>query len=459
MMNTRLAIPALTVVILLASCKKETVEPDFSDDYKAGGATTIHSAGPDAYTFPLANIDGAGLARHTEADALFEQQFVTAPAIRFGGLGPLFNQNACQSCHIRNGRSQPPVSPSDQASGLLIRLSVPGAGEHGGPAPVPGFGGQFQPKAIFGGVPEGKLAWTEMQQIVQFLDGGTATLTRAEYRIEEPYQPLPQGILYSPRNAPPVFGLGLLEAVPEEDILALADENDADGDGISGKPNRVWDVAAGRTALGRFGWKAGSPTLDQQTAEAFSQDMGISSVFYFPQESCTGQSNCTGGIGDEPDIARETVETTAFYAMSLAPPAPRNLEDPQVQRGKMLFLDAGCNNCHVPTLTTGNHPLSALSYQTIHPYTDLLLHDIGEDLADNRPDFEAGGREWRTAPLWGVGLAQVVNPNARFLHDGRAATLEEAVLWHGGEAEESREHFRKLPAEERAALLAFLKAL
>ena len=169
MMNTRLAIPALTVVILLASCKKETVEPDFSDDYKAGGATTIHSAGPDAYTFPLANIDGAGLARHTEADALFEQQFVTAPAIRFGGLGPLFNQNACQSCHIRNGRSQPPVSPSDQASGLLIRLSVPGAGEHGGPAPVPGFGGQFQPKAIFGGVPEGKLAWTEMQQIVQFL--------------------------------------------------------------------------------------------------------------------------------------------------------------------------------------------------------------------------------------------------------------------------------------------------
>ncbi|HMQ60020.1 MAG TPA: di-heme oxidoredictase family protein [Flavilitoribacter sp.] len=458
-MKNRLALPALTVVILLASCKKETVEPDFSDDYQAGGATTVYSAGPDAFTFPLANIAGSDLTRHTEADALFEQQFVTAPAVRFGGLGPLFNQNACQSCHTRNGRSQPPVSPADQASGLLIRLSVPGMSGHGGPAPVPGFGGQFQPKAIFGGTAEGKLAWTEVQKIVQFLDGTTTTLTRAEYRIEEPYQPLPQAVLYSPRNAPPVFGLGLLEAIPEADILALADENDANGDGISGRPNRVWEVAEGRMTLGRFGWKAGSPTLDQQTAEAFSQDMGVSSVFYFPEESCNGQSNCTGGIGDQPDISRETVETTAFYAMSLAPPAPRNLEDPQVQRGKMLFLDAGCKDCHVSKFTTGNHALAALSYQTIHPYTDLLLHDMGDDLADNRPDFEAGGREWRTAPLWGIGLTRVVNPKAGFLHDGRAATLEEAVLWHGGEAEKSREYYRKLSGDERAALLAFLRAL
>lgn len=424
-----------------------------------GGAATIFSSGPDAYTFPLGNITGDHVNRHFGADAAFEQIFVTYPATQAAGLGPLFNQSSCVSCHIRNGRSQPPASLSDATSGLLLRLSMPGAGPHGEPLPVEGFGTQLQTKSIFGGTPEGTLDISYIEQVINFLDGTQISLRQPHYQITQTWEPFPSGVLISPRNAPPVFGLGLLEAIPESDILALADEQDTDGDGISGKPNYAWDITAQQLRLGRFGWKAANPSLVQQTADAFHQDMGVTSAFYFPGEHCESQLNCAGGIGAEPDVTRDFVELTAFYSQSLGVPAPRGFEKTETKEGHQLFMELGCASCHVPRHTTGNHELAELSGQVIYPYTDLLLHDMGEGLADERPDHAATGLEWRTAPLWGIGLTQVVNPRATFLHDGRARTLEEAVLWHGGEAQAAKESYVKLSKAHREQLIRFLESL
>lgn len=449
----------LLLAAFLFACKKDDdAQTGLPDGTLAGGETTVFAEGADAYTLPLANLPEEGLFRHLQSDANFGAQFVTHPASVQGGLGPIFNQNACESCHLRNGRSSVPAFSGDAATGLLLRLSLPGQNEHGGPLPVPGFGGQLQTKAIFGGTAEGKLDVAWVQEIVAFLDGQSVVLQRPVFTVSEPYLPLPTGLLTSPRNAPPVHGLGLLEAISEADILANADENDADGDGISGRPNYGWDVLGQQPMLGRFGWKAANPTATQQAADAFNQDMGITS-HYFPSESCDGQANCNIGLNPEPDIDADFLELTTFYFQTLAVPAARRLNDPQVEQGKRLFEEAKCSSCHRPSFTTGDHAIAELSGQLIFPYTDLLLHDMGEALADHRPDFLASGNEWRTPPLWGIGLAQVVNGKATFLHDGRARTLEEAILWHGGEAEASREFYKKLDASERRALVAFLEAL
>jgi len=452
----------LLVVHLFAICgcqkDDEVYEPIVPESVMAGGETTIFSSGPDAYTFPLANLDGAGLSEHFLADGAFGQQFVSSPAVQFGGVGPLFNQNRCESCHVRNGRGTIAQFAGDPNSGFLLRLSIPGTGANGGIIPVPGFGGQLQTKAIFGVAPEGKITKTEIEQIINFLDGMQLTLQKPVYSITDAYLPLPANTLISPRNAPPVHGLGLLEAIPEAVIFALADEGDADGDGISGRPNMVWDVLEQTMKLGRFGWKAEQPTAGQQAADAAHNDMGLTN-FYFPVEHCEGQSNCVEGTQTGLDVDDETTNLFAFYFQTLAVPAQRDYNKPEVIKGRALFNDMKCASCHTPKQVTGFHDIAALNNQTIYPYTDLLLHDMGEGLADNRPTFSANGQEWRTAPLWGIGLTQVVNSNATFLHDGRAKTLEEAILWHGGEAETSKENYRTATKADRDALIAFLKSL
>lgn len=233
-------------------------------------------------------------------------------------------------------------------------------------------------------------------------------------------------VLISLRIPQPVFGAGLLEAVPASRILAAADPDDADGDGISGRPNLVWDQEQQRLVLGRFGWKANTPNLRQQTAAAYANDMGVTNPL-FP------------AADGSQDIDEATLQATTVYVQTLAVPGRALWQDPQVQRGEKLFVQAQCAKCHRPELQTGIHEIPALANQVIHPYTDLLLHDMGEGLADGRADFEATGREWRTPPLWGIGLSQTVLPSSGYLHDGRARSLEEAILWHGGEAERSRE--------------------
>ena len=448
-------------LITLFSCKKAEIEtPDNSLAARemAGGEGTIRSAGADAYDYPLTNLDAAGINKHFLGDGLFDQHFVTAPALQFGGVGPVFNQNSCSTCHIRNGRGTMPRFDGDPNSGFLIRLSMPGEGEHGGFIPVPGFGFQLQTKAVFGSQPEGSISKTEVEEIVTFLDGQTRTLTRPEYHIENTYIPLPAGALTSPRVAPPIHGLGLLEAITEQDILALEDPDDANSDGISGRANWVWDIANNKMSLGRFGWKAGMPTAGQQAADAAHNDMGLTS-WYFPVESSHGQSNGNVGLQDSLDLDAETLDILAFYFQTVGVPAARNLTDEAVIRGAKVFDSAECSKCHTPEYTTGSSPIAALSNQRIFPYTDMLLHDMGEGLADNRGEYAANGREWRTPPLWGIGLAQIVNPEAEFLHDGRAKTLEEAILWHGGEAGNARNIYTGLSQSERDDLLKFLKSL
>ena len=269
------------------------------------------------------------------------------------------------------------------------------------------------------------------------------------------------GTMFSPRMSPANFGLGLLEAISEQTILSNADEFDSNQDGISGKANYVYDIASNQIILGRFGWKANQPSLKQQAAGAFNQDMGVTSPL-IPVKSCYGQSQYANYsyCSCSPDITATQLNAVTFYLQSLAVPARRNVNDNTVQQGKSIFIQAKCSSCHITNVTTGVSAVnSSLSLQAIQPFTDLLLHDMGAGLADNRPDFLASGTEWRTAPLWGIGLQQVVSGNTIFLHDGRARSLMEAIMWHGGEAEQSKQYVRQLSEDERNALITFLQSL
>ncbi len=424
----------------------------------AGGTTTIFSAASQAFELPAPNLDGPRLDKHLAGDTAFGDSFVTAPAPVFSGLGPIFNNNACDSCHPKNGRGRPPREGERLAS-MFLRVSLPGADPlTGGPLAVPGMGTQIQHRANFSVLPEGDVVISEEFSHGMFGDGAAFELRRLRFQIENPAQPIPDTVLTSPRVALPVFGRGLLEAIDEDTLLDFADEDDADGDGISGRPNRVWDVVRQQTVLGRFGWKANNPNLLQQTFTAYNQDMGVTNPF-LPQESAFGQLQ-DDGLADDPEIDLETVDVATLYVQTLAVPARRHLDDPQVQHGEALFHEAQCAGCHIPTIRTGVLAgVPEVSNQTIHPYTDLLLHDMGDSLADGRPDFVATGREWRTPPLWGIGLTRRAQGHTFFLHDGRARNLTEAILGHGGEAEAAREAFRLMAVDERAALLAFLASL
>ena len=428
-----------------------------------GGETTVKSSNRNSFGLPAANLTNPERRTFEVGDSFFTQNWVTAPSSTDArdGLGPTFNAQSCSSCHTLDGRGSPPLDNDDPERGLLFRLSVPGEGDHGQPLPDPNYGGQLQDRAIIGVRPEGRFltAWREIPG--SYADGESYTLIEPEYHFDElAFGPLHPDIMVSPRIAPAVFGVGLLESIPESDILALADPDDADGDGISGRPNMVWDVRHARTALGRFGWKANVPTVEQQVAGAFLGDIGVTSAL-FPDNNCPGaQRDCASAInGGTPELTDDRLFKTTFYNRTLAVPAMRDTEDPQVARGAEMFLKANCSACHTPSHTTGQTDISALSGQTIFPYTDLLLHDMGEGLADDRPDFLATGREWRTPPLWGIGLVDNVNNHTRFLHDGRARSVAEAILWHGGEGEASRQAFLNMSSEERDALLRFLDSL
>lgn len=451
--------------MLLWSCRKDkpddnvlTTTPS-NPEYQAGGHTTVYDQSSEAYSSPIANADNAVLDIHNNGAFIFSSDFSLYGTSELDGLGPLFIQSSCIGCHPGNGRSQPPLSEVDYDSGLLMRFSLSGSGIHGEPNPLPGFGTQLQTRAIDGELAEGHFIFSYNNNVVTYEDGSTVILHNPSHEIINPYISMPSNILYSMRNASPIYGLGLLEVVNESDILSRVDETDANSDNISGKANFVWNTSTQQTELGRFGWKASNPTVAQQVAGAFNEDMGVTSAGFNPIENGFGQSNCTSGFGTEPDIPNSIINLVSFYVQTLAVPAPRNLGDPQVQQGRQIFYDLHCDGCHTTQLQTGESDIPQLSNQEIYPYTDMLIHDMGEVLADGRPDFLASTNEWRTPPLWGIGLTHVVNPNARFLHDGRAATLEEAILWHGGEAHWIIEYFKELPLSDRQALLAFLNAL
>ena len=451
------------ICITLSGCDTlfggEDELPSISDEeIKAGGATTIFQESSQAFSNPAPNLDPEALEEHLAGDLNFEKNFVTAPAEINGGLGPLFNNTSCISCHVRDGRGKP-FFDDGEISAALVRVSSNPNDNPGEPQPVDGFGLQIQHRSTFQAQSEARIDVQYEIFTETLTDGTEVELRKPIYNLVDPYKPLPASVRTSVRTAPPVFGLGLLEAIPERDILESADPNDLDGDGISGKPNFVTDVQTGEKALGRFGWKANQPSLLQQTAAAYNEDMGVTSPV-LPKENLNNNPQADDGLTDDPEISGQELRETAFYVSTLGVPARRNTDDKTVRRGKKIFLEAGCDQCHTPRHETAvDFDIESVRDQVIFPYTDLLLHDMGEGLADNRSDFEASGSEWRTAPLWGIGLTRVVNGHLSLLHDGRANGFLEAILWHGGEAEQAKNFVKQLNTNDREALIAFLKSL
>ncbi|MGC1306116.1 MAG: di-heme oxidoredictase family protein [Phormidesmis sp.] len=439
------AVASILAILLSLSLRKADIQSPSS--YQAGGETTFYNRSSHAFGQPAPGLTAKEMDLHRVGDATFDAVFVTAPAEIHPGLGPKFNSNSCGGCHIKNGRGMP------QLGQALVRTSLPaGSGlpvvKTEGVVPDPVIGTQLQDSAVFGEQPEAKvaLAWVETNGTYPDGEGYGLRSPQITLTAIDKNQPISKGILTSLRIPPPVFGVGLLEAIPAETLEEIADPKDQNKDGISGRTNRVWNFETEQMEIGRFGLKANSANLLSQTATAYAHDMGIANPL-LPNDDGTQE------------IDLKTVEASAFYTQTLAVPARTQLDDPVVQRGEKLFADANCAACHISSIKTGPATVKVLTNQTIQPYTDLLLHDMGESLADNRPDFEATGQEWRTTPLWGLGLTQTILPYAGYLHDGRARTVEEAILWHGGEAEGAKQAFMKLEKTGRQAMLKFLNSL
>ena len=482
---------AAAAALLAAGVLVAGTDPDALGE-KAGGDTTVYATGRNAFSFPAANLEDPERTRFVIGNSFFRRNWVEAPASTKArdGLGPHFIARSCGGCHVQDGRCEPPAifnrlgETKDPTVALLMRLSIPGTDAHGGPQHDPVYGDQFNNAAIQGVKPEGRVTLRYETVRGQFADGTPYSLQKPLYGFAElGYGPLHPDVMASPRIAPQIIGVGLLEAIAEADILANAADQAAAPGPIKGQPNHVWDAPSGRMMLGRFGWKANTGSLAHQSAGAFNGDMGItSSVFW--KEGCTpAQKDClaaphgggkrTGHDGlmpssqasaQVPEIDDQTLGDVVFYAATLAPAARRKPEDPQVLRGQALFAQAQCATCHRPSYTTGEPLFPRLTSprvanQRIWPYTDLLLHDMGDGLADGRPDFLANGRQWKTPPLWGVGLFRDVNSHQRLLHDGRANGVLEAVLWHGGEAQGAKEQVLKFTKRDRDALVAFVNSL
>ena len=445
----------------------------------AGKGTVTKRVNGDIFSFSAANLSFEQEEQFKLGNALFRKLWVSSPSSTQAsdGLGPLFNARGCQNCHLKDGRGRPPIG-DETAISMFLRLSVPPrnadeerliASRDALLIPDPVYGDQLQTFGVPGIPAEGRVVIDYADEPVTLGDGTVVTLRRPSYSSADlGYGPISPDVMTSPRVAPPMIGLGLVEQVPAEDILAHADPDDSDGDGISGKPNFVHDPVSGSVMLGRFGWKAGNPSIRVQSASAFAGDIGISTpLVNRPHGDCTAaQAVCleapTGeqarlGVSEAPDPVLDLV---TFYSENVGVPQRRDVDDPGVLRGKQQFYGAGCASCHVPKFVTSRAaPNPAQKFQLIWPYSDFLLHDMGEGLADHRPEGDADGYEWRTPPLWGIGLTEAVSGHTLFLHDGRARNLTEAILWHGGEGQAARDTFANLPKSARDDLIAFLESL
>ncbi|MCB1866005.1 MAG: hypothetical protein KDG50_11280 [Chromatiales bacterium] len=471
------------IVILLSPPGLSTTDFTRAEPGEArpGGDTThAKQLNKDAFSHASANMSFERELDFKIGNGFFKRLWVSAPSSTQAadGLGPIYNARSCQRCHLKDGRGHPPEGVDDNAVSMFLRLSVPPRNdeqrqrlaEHQAKfIPEPTYGAQLQDFAIAGHAAEGRMQIEYSTETLQFADGSVAELRKPAYSVADPaYGPLDPQVMLSPRIAPQMVGLGLLEAIPAEAILALADPDDTNDDGISGRANRVWSLAEQRVMLGRFGWKAGEPSVDEQSQGAFAGDIGISVPLHPAgagectarqtacQDAPNGNSEQYHGLEADSTIT----DLVGFYSRNLAVPGRRDVDDPEVLAGKRLFYETGCTGCHHPQFKTAALPdRPEQSSQLIWPYTDLLLHDMGEGLADHRPEGEASGREWRTAPLWGIGLTPVVNGHSYYLHDGRARNLLEAILWHGGEAEKQRDAVLRMSELERGRLLRFVESL
>jgi len=409
----------------------------------------------------IAPFPGADLSRDAPAgrgEHLFNLHFLPLAAgqKKGAGLGPLFNRNACSACHPKGGRGKAPSDPFEPLLTALVRLSVPGVDGNGAPVPHPAYGTQLNTRGVRGVPGEAEVQLSYDLTVGAYDDGEPYKLRKPSMAFDRTSNGPLDDALTSLRIGQPIVGLGLLEAIPEEELLSHADPEDADGNGISGRPNRVWHHGLKKTVMGRFGWKSNEPDLVHQTAAAFLGDIGITSPL-FPVHDCgLEQAACREADGT-PELTAEDVEAVAVYLRALSPPEPRTTaaEEP----GARLFQEVGCALCHRPQTGVARSDSAFLDGVAVMAYTDLLLHDMGEGLADGRPDFEATGREWRTPPLWGLGRLEALHGDVALLHDGRAQSIEEAILWHGGEGAAARDRFKALSQSERQALIGFLKSL
>ena len=467
-MKNLLKILLFLFALQLASCANDedeyvTLTPELGEEYSGGESNTVFNSSEEAFGFASTNLTFEEQSDFGIGNSFFRQSWVSAPASTTArdGLGPFYNAVACASCHFKDGRGRTPNFDGETARGLLLRFNTDGFDGFGSTNPDPVYGHQLQDNAILGQTVKGNYKITHQNILETLADGTVVVLKKPIYQVTNlGYGSLAPNIKISPRIANQIIGLGLLEAIDQNTILAFADATDTNGDGISGRPNYVYDYVSNSSKLGRFGWKANQPNVRQQVAAAFGGDMGIT-TFIFPNENCPPGVDCNaipnGGL---PEITDLNLNRVALYSSTLAVPARRNFNDQNVLKGKNTFETIGCTDCHKSKIVTGNnHPIAALRNQTIRPYTDLLLHDMGNELADNAPDFLATGNEWKTPPLWGIGLIETVNGHTNLMHDGRAKTIEEAILWHGGEAQLSKEKYKQLTAVKRNELLAFLKSL
>jgi CxxC motif-containing protein (DUF1111 family) len=455
-------------------------KPEQFELLPAGAATNKKLVNRDSFSLFSANLSFEDQERFNLGNGFFTKTWVQAPSSTQAsdGLGPLFNSRSCQNCHLKDGRGHPPMGAADDGVSMFLRVSVPphNAAEQAlvnsgqeNVIPDPTYGTQLQDFGVTGLRAEGQMKVDYTDLPVTLRDGTVVTLRAPHYSVADlGFGPMAKDVLLSPRVAPPMIGLGLVEAIPQEDILANADPDDADHNGISGEPNWVKSLETGQIALGRFGWKDGAPSIRTQSAAAFAGDIGISTPLNDkPYGDCMpAEGDClelpTGeqerlGVSEAPDPIMDLV---TFYSQNLAVPARRDIADPSVLHGKEAFYTIGCIGCHVPKYVTSRKAINdAQKFQLIWPYSDFLLHDMGDGLADLRPEAQATGYEWRTAPLWGIGLTETVSGHTFYLHDGRARDLSEAILWHGGEAQKARDAFANLPKSSRDDLLAFLGSL
>ncbi|MFB9978881.1 di-heme oxidoredictase family protein [Mesorhizobium kowhaii] len=453
-------------------------KPEQFELMQGGAGTSRKDVSRDSFAQSSANITFEEEGTFKLGNALFRKNWVSSPSSTQAsdGLGPLFNERACQNCHLKDGRGRPPQGDAGTTS-MFLRLAreASSAEEKAALAdhrllnlPDPVYGTQLQELAVPGLRGEGRMHVDYQERQVTLADGTVISLRKPSYSVVDPsYGPLDPRTTLSPRLTPPMIGLGLIEQIAPADILAHADPDDRNGDGISGRPNIVRDGQSGELTLGRFGWKAQTASIRQQAADAFAGDIGIST----PEEpkhwgDCTtAEEKCLAmPNGVQPRLGPveapvPVMDLVTFYSQNLAVPARRDLDRPDVLAGKKIFYEMGCIACHTPKFVTRRGTPKAQAFQLIWPYSDFLLHDMGPDLADGQAVGEATGNEWRTPPLWGIGLTETVNGNSFFLHDGRARSLTEAILWHGGEAQKARDRFAAANVADREALLKFLESL
>lgn len=455
--------------IFFISCKSDETSyqtPNIvvNDEELSGGDATTYDQSSNAFGHEVAGLTSQQSTDFIVGNSFFRNNWVLAPASTTGrdGLGPMINAASCSACHFKDGRGQLPVN-GEQPIGLLLKLSQNSTDVHGLQIGDPIYGGQFNNATVIGVDKEGDVDITYQEIKGNFDDGEEYTLRKPIITVSNlKYGSLSADTKISPRLSRQLPGLGLLEAISETDILALSDENDANNDGISGRANYVWDYINNKTSLGRFGWKASQPSIKQFVAEAFRIDIGITSSIFLNENITPYQLSLYPDFpsGGTPEISDEILNQVSLYTAALAVPSRRNLTNTEVIEGKKLFVGAGCYKCHNPAITTGVHPsITALTNQKIKPYTDMLLHDMGEGLADEKEEYLAKGNEWRTPPLWGIGLTKTVIGQLNLLHDGRAQTFSEAILWHGGEAEKAKNIYKSMTKAQRNALVKFLESL